>query len=458
MKFTTINPTTEQSIAEYETMSYGEIGHILESSHTAYKSWKNTSMDERKMLFRRLADVLRLRKDDFAKLMVTEMGKPIKQAEAEVEKCAWTCEVYADNVDEWLHSETVIADGKEHCVIFQPLGVILSVMPWNFPFWQAFRFAIPSIIVGNTSLLKHSNNVPGCALAIEEAFTQAGFPKYVFSTILADHDQVADILESQYIHGVSLTGSTYAGAKIAKIAGTNLKKVVLELGGSDPFIVLEDADLDFAVKNAVIGRTQNNGQSCIAAKRFIVHDSVASEFCSKFAKALTNLKVGDPMDPDVDIGPMANLGEYNLIKEQIEDAIEHEGIILAGGQIPDKAGYFVEPTLVTNTNSNMKIVKDEVFGPVAPVLTFSSDSEAIKLANNTEFGLGGSVWGKDEERTKMIAEELECGSVFINSIVKSDPRMPFGGVKKSGIGRELSKYGLKEFVNVKAINIYSHND
>lgn len=458
MKFSSINPTTELSIAEYNTMSYGEIGKILESSHSAYKSWKNTPLSERALLFRGLADVLRLRKDEFARLMVTEMGKPIKQAIGEVEKCAWTCEVYAENVKNWLEPENVTADGKEHKVIFQPLGVILSVMPWNFPFWQALRFAIPSIIVGNTSILKHSNNVPGCALAIEDAFTQAGFPKDVFTTILADHDQVADILESDYIQGVSLTGSTYAGAKIAEIAGTNLKKVVLELGGSDPFIILEDADLDFVVENAVVGRTQNNGQSCIAAKRFIVHESVESEFSSKFAKALAKLKIGDPMDPEVDIGPMANIGEFNLIKEQIEDAIQQEGIILAGGHVPDVAGYFVEPTLVTNTNSNMKIVKEEVFGPVAPVITFSSDDEAIKLANSTEFGLGGSVWGTDEVRTRRIAEELECGSVFINSIVKSDPRMPFGGVKKSGIGRELSKYGLKEFVNVKAINIYSHNE
>ncbi|MFV2015458.1 MAG: NAD-dependent succinate-semialdehyde dehydrogenase, partial [Candidatus Heimdallarchaeota archaeon] len=391
-------------------------------------------------------------------LMVTEMGKPITQAVVEVEKCAWASEVYAENVDEWSQSETVKADGKEHRVIFQPLGVILSVMPWNFPFWQAFRFAIPTIIVGNTAILKHSNNVPGCALLIEDAFKQAGFPKGVFTTILADHEQVAEILESEYIQGVSLTGSTYAGSKIAELAGVNLKKVVLELGGSDSFIVMEDADLDFVVKNAVIGRTQNNGQSCIAAKRFIVHESIASIFSNKFAKALANLKVGDPMNPDVDVGPMANVGEYNLLKEQIEDAIEQEGIILTGGHVPDKVGYFVEPTLVTNTNSNMKIIKEEVFGPVAPVIVFSSDEEAIKLANNTEFGLGGSIWGQDEERTRRIAEELECGSVFINSIVKSDPRMPFGGIKKSGIGRELSKYGLKEFVNIKAINIYSHND
>lgn len=456
MKFSSINPTSEHAIAEYETMSYGTIGEILESSHITYNSWKNTSIDEKKLLFRSLADVLRLRKDEFAKLMVTEMGKPIKQALGEVEKCAWTCEVYADNVDDWLKSEIVNADGKEHKVIFQPLGVILSVMPWNFPFWQAFRFAIPSIIVGNTSILKHSNNVPGCALAIAEAFVQAGFPKGVFSTILADHSQVAELLESDYIQGVSLTGSTYAGAKIAEIAGANLKKVVLELGGSDPFIVLDDANLDFVINNAVVGRTQNNGQSCIAAKRFIVQKSIATEFGNRFAKAIAELKIGDPMDPDIDIGPMANIGEYKLIKDQIEDAIQKDGIILVGGHLPDKGGYFVEPTIVTNTTPNMRIVKEEVFGPVAPIITFETDDEAIKIANNTEFGLGGSIWTANEERANKIALELDCGSVFINSIVKSDPRMPFGGVKKSGIGRELSKYGLKEFVNVKAINVYDH--
>lgn len=456
MKFAAINPTTEQSIAEYETMSNGEIETILKSSHETYKSWRSTPMEERKRLFRSLADVLRARKDEYSKLMVLEMGKPRKQALGEVEKCAWTCEVYADKVDEWLESELVEVDGKEHKVIFQPLGVILSVMPWNFPFWQAFRFAIPSIIVGNTSILKHSNDVPGCALAIAEAFSHAGFPKGVFTTVLADHKQVAEILESDYIQGVSLTGSTWAGAIIAEIAGKNLKKVVLELGGSDPFIVLEDANLDFVIKNAVLGRTQNNGQSCIAAKRFIVQDTIATEFGNQFAKAISKLKMGDPMDLEVDIGPMANSGEYKLIKEQIADTIEQEGIILAGGQIPDIPGYFVEPTVVTNTNPNMKIVKEEVFGPVAPVITFTTDEEAIEIANSSEFGLGGSIWTANDARAKKIAMELECGAVFINSIVKSDPRMPFGGVKKSGIGRELSKYGLKEFVNVKAINVYSH--
>ncbi|MCE7736846.1 MAG: NAD-dependent succinate-semialdehyde dehydrogenase [Candidatus Heimdallarchaeota archaeon] len=456
MKIISINPSSEGVNQEYEYMSHETIFRYLKQSQQAFESWKDTDLEERCKLFRNAANVLRTEKERYAKIMVTEMGKPIKQAIAEVEKCAWTCEVYADNVENWLEDEIVQADGKEHRVIFQPLGVILSIMPWNFPFWQVFRFAIPSVIVGNTTFLKHSNDVPGCALAIEEVFTKAGFPKGVFTTILSNHENVYKVIESDIIKGLSLTGSTEVGAKIAEFAGKHLKKVVLELGGSDPFVVCEDIDLDFVVKNAVIGRTQNNGQSCIAAKRFIVHSSIIEEFGKRFAEAIGNLKIGDPMDPEIDIGPMANNGEFQLIKNQIDDAKIGNANFLTGGEILDIPGYYVTPAVVSNVNSDMRIVKEEVFGPVAPLIPFSTDEEAIKIANATEFGLGGSVWSKDEKRAKQIAMKLDVGSVFVNCFVKSDPRMPFGGVKKSGIGRELSKYGLKEFVNVKGLNIYSH--
>ena len=457
MKIYSINPASESVNKEYDYMSSETIMELLDQSQNAFEEWRKVDLKEKCDLFKKVATVLRNDKQRYAELMVKEMGKPIKQAIAEVEKCAWTCEVYADRTEDWLRDEIVNADGKEHIVIFQPLGVILSIMPWNFPFWQVFRFAIPSIIVGNTSILKHSNNVPGCALAIEEVFTKAGFPNGVFTSILSSHQNVGILIESDVVQGISLTGSTDVGAKIAELAGKHLKKVVLELGGSDPFIILKDVDIDFVVKNAVFGRTQNNGQSCIAAKRFIVHSSIIDQFGQKFAEAIGNLKVGDPINPEVDIGPMANIGEFELIKSQIDDAKNNNAKFLTGGEVLDQPGYYVTPAVVTNVNSNMRIIKEEVFGPVAPLIAFETEEEAIKIANSTEFGLGASVWSKDEELARRIAINLQAGSVFVNSFVKSDPRMPFGGVKKSGIGRELSKYGLKEFVNVKGLNIYSHN-
>jgi succinate-semialdehyde dehydrogenase/glutarate-semialdehyde dehydrogenase len=364
--------------------------------------------------------------------------------------------VYADNGEAWLQEERVEADGMEHHVVFEPLGVILSIMPWNYPFWQALRFAVPGVLAGNTSILKHASNVPQCAFAIEDAFTRAGFPEHVFTTVLADHHGVAALISSDLIRGVSLTGSTGAGARIAEEAGSNLKKVVLELGGSDPFIVLDDADVEFAARNAAKGRMLNTGQSCIAAKRFIVMRSAASAFSKRFADIMSSLIIGDPMDPKTQVGAIVSEEALTELMSQLEQAVESGATVLTGGKRVERPGFFLEPTVVTDTTKDMLIVNQEVFGPIAPIIVVENEDEAVSVANASEFGLGGSVWTRDLKRGANIARRLESGTVFVNSIVKSDPRMPFGGVKKSGIGRELSKYGLREFVNIKGLNIYSH--
>jgi len=457
VKFSTINPATEEVIQEYETMTADEVLSIVGNCHEAFLKWREVPITERAPYLIEIAKVLRKNDKEYASLMTLEMGKAKKEALAEVEKCAWAADVYAENGIRWLESEKAQADGLEHIVSYEPIGVVLSVMPWNFPFWQALRFAIPTILAGNVSVLKHSNTVPQCAFAIEDVFKKAGLPENVFRTVLADHATIAKLIESDLIAGVSLTGSTFAGAKIAEQAGRNLKKVVLELGGSDPFIVLDDVDIEVAAKNAVLGRLINTGQSCVASKRFIVLESVAQEFSKRTAELMNDLVVDDPSKETTDIGPLVNEQGLNQVSEQVEDAIAKGATVLAGGKRLDRKGYFYPPTLLSNVTDDMKVVTEEVFGPAAPVIVVKDDEEAIKVANSTEFGLGGSVWTKDIERGKAVARRIESGLVFVNSITKSDPRMPFGGVKKSGLGRELSKYGLKEFVNIKALNVYEHN-
>lgn len=452
--FKTINPATEEVTAEHEIMPKEDVLSIAEQSELAFRQWKDMDISTRASYFRRLAQILRHNRDKYAKLMTIEMGKPIKQSLTEVEKCAWTAEVYADNAAKWLEEESVEADGKKHIVACEPIGTILSIMPWNFPFWQAFRFGIPTIIAGNTSVLKHSNIVPQCAFAIEESFREAGFPENVFRTIISDHETIAHLIKSDIIQGVSLTGSTYAGARIAELAGKSLKKVVLELGGSDPFIVFEDADIEFAAKNAVTGRTINSGQSCIASKRFIVDKKIAREFSEIFTSQMARLKVGDPMLMETDVGPLVNEDQVEQIEEQVNDSVKNGARILTGGKRLDGKGFFYMPTVLADVKASMKVAKEEVFGPVAPIILANDDKEAVDIANSSEYGLGASIWTKDEGKALKIARKIEAGCVFINSVVKSDPRMPFGGVKKSGIGRELSKYGLREFVNVKGINVY----
>ena len=452
MRFKTINPATEEVIGEYETMTDKQIKSILTSCHSAFNSWKKTAVQYRADQMKSLANILRRDTELLAKLATLEMGKTIKSARAEVEKCAWCAEMYAEKGAQWLAEEPVKADGKKNIIIFEPLGVVLAVMPWNFPFWQIFRCAIPALLAGNGMLLRHSNQVPQCAMAIERIFRDAGFGD-LFRTVITDHDAIAQLLAEDAIAGVSLTGSTEAGSTVAAIAGKNLKKVVLELGGSDPFIVLDDANIDTAVKNAVTGRTLNNGQSCIAAKRFIVHEKIADAFSKKFTEAMKSLVVGDPMDEKTDVGPLVNAQALKKVEEQMKEAVKKGATITTGGKRTGKKGYFFMPT-VLNVTKDSPVMHDEVFAPCAAVHIIKTDDEAVAVANDIPFGLGGSVWTKNLERGEKLARSIEAGAVFVNSIVKSDPRMPFGGIKKSGIGRELGKFGLHEFVNVKTINVY----
>ncbi len=456
MKFKTTNPATGEVLGEYETMSRDEVFGIAHAASAAFKKWKALDVPERSRHMKRLARALRESTERYARLITAEMGKPITDARAEIEKCAWTAEVFAERGEEWLQEESVEADGKMHLVSYEPLGVILSIMPWNFPFWQALRFAIPTVLAGNVSILKHSNTVPECALAIENAFQKAGFLENVFRTIIADHDTVGELISSDLVQGVSLTGSTWAGMKIGELAGRHLKKVVLELGGSDPFIVLEDANLDLAARNAAKARAQNAGQSCIAAKRFIVVEAVADEFARKLADHMSQLVVGDPMDEKTQVGPLVNAQAVNDMEGMVVDAVEKGAKLLVGGRRVVGPGHFFEPALLTGVSPNMRVATEESFCPVAPIITVKDEEEAVRVANDSEFGLGGSVWTEDLERGVRVARRIEAGTLFVNAITKSDPRMPFGGIKKSGLGRELSKFGIREFVNVKGVSVYDH--
>ena len=454
MKIQSTNPATEELNKEFETLSKEQVIRICKDSKKAFTRWKSLDINERADYLRKLAGLLSKRKDEYGKLITIEMGKPIKQSLSEIEKCAWIAEVYSENGEKWLEEELVQADGKKHVITFEPLGTILSIMPWNFPFLQALRFGIPALTAGNVSVLRHSNVVPMCALAIEQAFIEAGFPENIFRTIITNHEIVASLIKNDLINGVSFTGSVAAGSRVGQLAGKNIKKFVLELGGSDPFIVLDDADIQFTCKNAAQGRLINSGQSCIAAKRFIVIKEVADEFTEKFVESTEALKVGNPLNPDTDVGPLVNKQQLELLEIQIKDAVDKGAKVLTGGQKIQGKGFFFEPTILSNVKKSMSVLKEEVFGPVAPIIVVRNEKEAINAANSSKLGLGASVWSKNEERAMKIARTLEAGIVFINGIVKSDPRLPFGGVKKSGIGRELSHYGIKEFVNVKTINAY----
>ena len=449
----TTNPATGEKLATYEVFPNDRIVTTARNAANYFEKWSKLPILERADYFKKLGGVLRSKKSEYAKIMTLEMGKPISQAEAEVEKCAGGCDYYADNAAKWLEDEYAVTDAKASYVSYQPLGAILSVMPWNFPFWQALRFAIPTTIAGNTTILRHSNVCPGSALAIEQAFHEAGFPEAVFSTIITDHDAVKMLIESPYISGVSLTGSTEAGRSIGEQTASNFKKFVLELGGSDPFVVLEDADLDLAAQIGANARLQNSGQSCICAKRFIVVSSVFKEFNEKLTREFEKKKVGDPLDRDTYVGPLVNTQAVETIDSQVKDALSKGAEVEIGGS-RRTPGAFYEPTILENVDEKMKVMSEEVFGPVAPLYEVQNEEEALRIANDTEFGLGASVWTQDLQRAKRAISEIQSGMVFVNQLTKSDPRMPFGGVKKSGMGRELSKFGLREFVNVKSVNIY----
>ena len=446
----TINPATGKVIATYDIMRNDEIHKKVENARLAQKNWKTLDISERSTYIRNLGRVLRKNKDEYARLITEEMGKPIRQAIAEVEKCAWLCDYYSEHSESFLRDELIPTEFRKSFVSFEPLGVIAGIMPWNFPFWQAMRFAVPALIAGNVEILKHSSVCLGSALKLEEAFTDAGFPESIFQCVIGDA-KVGEALILSQIDAVSVTGSVNTGKRVAELASRDLKKFVLELGGSDPFIVLEDADLSQTSHMATQSRLLNTGQSCIAAKRFIVHKEVADKFTQLFVEDTEAEVVGDPMDSRTTVGPLVRETQREALAKQVEDAKSKQATILTGGKAIKGSGYFFEPTIVTGVNHDMKIIKEEVFGPAAPIIIVNNEKEAIAEANNSEFGLGASIWTNDVERGTRLARQIQSGIVSINEMVKSDPRMPFGGIKLSGIGRELSEFGIKEFVNVKSI-------
>lgn len=451
MSIQTINPATGKIEKTYLEFSKEEIKNSINYAQQAYLKWKETDINQRSRLMKNAASVMRNKRDEYAYIITTEMGKPIKQAIAEVEKCVWVCEYFADNADRMLTKEKIDTDASESYVEFNPLGVILAVMPWNFPFWQVFRFAAPSLIAGNVGLLKHSSNVPMCALAIEQIFINAGFPKNVFKTLLIGSEPVKDIIKDPRIKAATLTGSEPAGRKIAEACGKELKKSVLELGGSDPFIVLDDADLDETASIAVKARLINNGQSCIASKRFIVVEKIYERFTEKFVKAMNRVKIGDPMDESVELGPIAREDLLYELDSLVKDSVSKGARILTGGKVLPGKGFYYAPTILDNLSKGMPAYDDEIFGPVASLIKAKDEEDAVRIANDSPFGLGASIWTNDIKKAKRMATEIESGCIFINGMVKSDPRLPFGGVKNSGYGRELSHYGIKEFVNIKSV-------
>lgn len=449
-KIQSINPYTEQVMMEIPLMTRDEIEQQVERSRRAFTGWSSMSVSDRAALVKRLGDHLRAEKRKYAELITREMGKAIKESIAEIEKCAWLCDYYAENAERMLRREEIKTENKKSYVMFQPLGLVLAIMPWNFPYWQAFRFGVPAIIAGNVILLKHASNVPMTAISIEEAFKAAGFPQDVFKTLIIDSKEALNLIDTDSVDAVSLTGSNDAGEQVGSHAGAKIKKLVLELGGSDPFIVLDDADIEKAGKIAANARMINAGQSCIAAKRFIVMDKVVDEFKKQFMARLKELKVGDPMDETTDVGPVARRDLWNALNRQLGD-VKKDGAEIVQIDTSPKKGLFFPITVVYSPKVNSTIMKEEVFGPIAPVVIVKSEDEAIRIANDSLFGLGASIWSRNIERAEKLAARIESGFVAINDSVKSDPRLPFGGVKKSGIGRELSEYGLKEFVNIKTV-------
>ena len=449
MPLQSINPATEEIIATYDEFSSAQIGEALAAASDAFPLWRATPFAERAQLMRAAAATLRDDKTRLATLITTEMGKPITEAEAEIEKCAWNCEYYAENAERFLADEAIATDARQSYVQFEPLGVVLAIMPWNFPFWQVIRFAAPTLMAGNTAVLKHASNVSGCALAIEDVFRKSGFPEGVFRTVLVSGSGVAGLIGDPRVRAVTLTGSDATGMSVASAAGRALKKTVLELGGSDPFIVLSDADLEAAAQTAARSRSFNSGQSCICAKRFMVVADVADEFEERFCAALASFKVGDPMDKATQVGPLARADLREALQKQVERSIEMGAKVLMGGKPREGRGFYYEPTVVTNLAPDMPVFKEETFGPVAAVVRARDTAQAIRMANHSVYGLGANLWTGDIDKGKELARQIEAGAVFINGMVASDPRLPFGGVKRSGYGRELSSFGIREFVNIK---------
>jgi succinate-semialdehyde dehydrogenase/glutarate-semialdehyde dehydrogenase len=447
-----INPANGEVIGTYQSHTAGEVGQKIDSAAKAFAEWSHTPLEQRAKLLPKLADVLEANKEKYARLMTAEMGKPIKEARAEIDKCAWACRYYAENGPAFLADDIVKTDAHKAFVAFRPLGVVLAVMPWNFPFWQVLRFAIPGLLAGNTALLKHASNVPGCALALEEALREAGLPAGGFQTLLIPSGMVGDVIKHDAVRAVTLTGSNAAGRSIASIAGGALKKSVLELGGSDPFVVLEDADLDKAAEAGAASRLFNTGQACIAAKRFIVIDSVAKKFEEKLAERLLARKMGDPMDETVALGALARADLRDELHDQVERSMKSGAHNILGGVIPNEPGAFYPATILNGVEKGMAAFDEELFGPVASIMTAKNEEDALKIANDTPYGLGAAVFTEDRKRGERIARDhFDAGVCFVNDFVKSDPRLPFGGVKESGYGRELGIFGIREFTNVKTV-------
>ncbi len=451
MAFRSINPATGQLLKEFASLTEEQIEARLHQASLAFQHWRRRSFAARTEILIRTAGILEQDKEDLGRLLTTEMGKTLKSAIAEVEKCAAVCHFYAENAEKFLQPEQIATNATESYIQYKPLGPILAVMPWNFPFWQVFRFAAPALMAGNVCLLKHAANVPQCALKIEEIFLRAGAPDGAFQTLLVESSQIEKILRDPHVVAATLTGSEGAGKAVASIAGSEIKKTVLELGGSDPFIVMESADLEKAVLTAVKARTINNGQSCIAAKRFIVADAVYDDFKNQFVNAMNSLKLGDPLLSDTEIGPLATPSIREELHNQVGRAIQAGGRLLIGGKMIDGPGNFYQPTVISDVPRTSDIFYEEFFGPVALLFRVHTADEALELANNSSFGLGASIWTSDEQEQQKMIDGLESGSVFINAMVASDPRLPFGGVKKSGYGRELSAVGIREFVNIQTV-------
>ncbi|WP_435161368.1 NAD-dependent succinate-semialdehyde dehydrogenase [Halorubrum sp. SY-15] len=449
---TAVNPATDETVETYEPATAADVEDALARADEAYDSWRDRPIREREAHLERVAELLRERTDEYAELMTREMGKPIAQARAEVEKCAWGCDHYAQHASAYLSAEHYASPpGTTAKTVYDPLGVVLAVMPWNFPFWQVIRFAAPYLTAGNVGVLKHASNVPGCALALEQLFRDAGYPEGVFQSVLAPSDLVDDIVADDRVQAATLTGSGPAGRAVASTAGDRLKKTVLELGGSDPFVVLADADLEAAAERGAWARNQNGGQSCIAAKRFVVVDDVYDAFVDRLVDETEALTVGDPLDPSTDVGPQASPRFLETLHDQVTASVEAGATVLTGGEPLDRDGAYYPPTVLADVPANCPADTEELFGPVASVYRVADEDEAVAVANDTRFGLGASVWTTDRARGESLAREIDAGCVYVNQLVKSDPRVPFGGVGESGYGRELSAIGIQEFVNRKTV-------
>jgi acyl-CoA reductase-like NAD-dependent aldehyde dehydrogenase len=452
-QITTINPSTEEIVNTYEMMTKEQIKEKTKKAQNTHLDWKK-DIQKRADHIHDFAQEFRKSKEELARLMTKEMGRPIKEARSEVEKCAWVMDYFADNGKAFINDEVINTDARKSVVTFEPLGVVGSIMPWNFPYWQALRFGAPSLMVGNTIVLKPASATMGCGIEIEKAFSRSGVPEGVFQTLVADSSMADVLIDSEDVNAVTFTGSVSAGGKVAQTATSQIKKCVLELGGSDPFIVCKDADIEKASSGAVKGRFVNNGQSCIATKRFVVVKDIAYEFIEKFVQKTEKLKVGDPLSEDTDLGPIVNASGLKTIDSQVKDSVKEGAEILTGGEQIGRKGYFYKPTILKNISQNMRVAREEVFGPAAAVIVANDEMEAVRLANDSQYGLGASIWTEDLDKAEKLSREIRSGIVTVNNVVISDPRVPFGGVKKSGFGRELSRYGMLEFVNVKSIRFY----